>query len=223
MTQVTQSDSIIELSGYQEEPRYYTIGTHQYPSVTTILSIINRGYLNQWRGRVGNATADAVLAETSQFGEKIHDLTALIDVLHPCTEGGVVEAPLEVVPHIRNYLVWSNAVIERVVEVELVVVSERYQYAGRLDRVLVLRGDTDSSLWDIKTGSLNALQHAQTAAYALAYMEMGGGRIGRRGVVQVSRKTAQVTLKEHHDTWDTEGFLRLREGYEYLKQKGVVK
>lgn len=45
---------------------------HYYPSVTTCLDIINKPFLQEWRGRIGNDEADAYLKAQAERGSKIH-------------------------------------------------------------------------------------------------------------------------------------------------------
>lgn len=220
MTIITPEDGYIEVSGYQEEPRYYPVDGELYPSVTTVLGIINKVHLNIWRGNIGNEKANEVLRETALFGDRIHDLTAQHDIL--LGSGMVIDCPPELVPYLTAYSTRVREMVSEVRQVEMVVYSKKYRVAGRLDRVLLIKNEEQDSVWDVKTGTLNGLQHAQTAAYTLAYEEMTGITIGRRGVIQVSRRTGKVRFVDHSDPHDMYGFLRLLEAYQWLSYKGEV-
>ena len=216
MTIVDPEDGWFEIGMEErEEPRYYEVQGRLLPSVTTVQGVVRNPFLMKWEGRVGNEMAKAVMDSTSEYGQHIHDLTALMDM----TGGGldVIGTPPEgMEKQLLNYAKWTAAQVARVVEVETVVFSLRFGYAGRLDRVFRLKGDRLPSVWDIKTGTLRAISRAQTAAYKHAYKEMTGEAIGRRGLIGVSRKTGRVTIKEHSDPSDFSGFLALLNVYNWL-------
>jgi RecB family exonuclease len=65
-----------------------------------------------------------------------------------------------------------------IVESELLVYSSAFRYAGTLDLVAILRGDT--TVIDFKTGSDLPSYALQTAAYAAAYEELRGIPITKR-------------------------------------------
>jgi len=205
----------------REEPRYYPVQGRLLPSVTTVKGIIGHPYLQQWRGRVGNEQANQVTNDAALYGQAIHDFTAIMDM----TGGGleiIGTPPAEMYTQLSNYIVWRDRSVQEIVEVEKVVYSLAYGYAGKLDRVWVLKGDTLPSVGDIKTGTIRNIDRAQTAAYAQAYTEMTNRSIGRRGLVGVSRKTGKVRFKAHDDPGDFQGFLTLLAAYRWLESVGEV-
>ena len=46
-----------------------------YPSATTVLSILNKDSINEWRKRVGEEEANRVSKQATTRGSKIHSLT----------------------------------------------------------------------------------------------------------------------------------------------------
>ena len=206
----------------REEPRYYPVAGRLLPSVTTVKGIIRHPYLSKWRGDVGNDRANQVTNDAALYGTAIHDFTAIMDI----TGGGleIIGTPEDSMhTQLANYVVWRDRHVQEIVEVEKVVYSLGYGYAGRLDRVWVLVGDELPSVGDIKTGTLRNIDRAQTAAYAHAYMEMTGRRIGRRGLVGISRKTGKISFKEHYELdSDFQGFLALLSAYRWLESVGEV-
>jgi hypothetical protein len=199
----------------REEPRYYEVGGVRYPSVTTVLGVVRNPFLQKWRGHVGNTAADTVTTQAATYGQGIHDLTAIMDMMR----AGVREAggaPDGMETQLEAYHRWRLTFVEEILEVEIMVVSRHHGYAGRLDRVFRLKGDTLPSVWDIKTGTTRNISRAQTAAYASAYTEMTGLPIGRRGLLSVSRRTGRVGMVEHSDPGDIGGFLALLGAYRWL-------
>ena len=60
---------------YENEVRYYKVDEDNnvsYPSITSILSFINRGKFADWRQRVGNEEADKVTKAATDRGTKFH-------------------------------------------------------------------------------------------------------------------------------------------------------
>jgi len=206
----------------REEPRYYPAPWDSkllLPSVTTVLGVVRNPYLMRWRGKVGNERADQITTETSQYGQAIHDFTAILDIV-----GGGVEVignlPPDMDSQIRSYVDWRDRYVGKTVEVEMTVSSRRYGYAGRLDRVWVMVGDKLPSVWDIKTGTIRPIFRAQTAAYKQAYEETTGIIIGRRGLIEVSRRKGKVGVREYSSPSDFAGFLSLLTVYNWLVSIG---
>lgn len=208
----------------KEEPRYYPAPWDPgvlLPSVTTVIGVIRNPYLGRWRGRVGNREADRISKATSEYGQEVHDYTAIMDMVQ--TGLGIVgNVSPDLQPQLEEYVEWRDTHVEEVIEVELLVVSRVYLYAGRLDRVFIMKGDKLPSVWDIKTGTLRGISGAQTAAYKHAYSEMTHKEVGRRGLIGVSRVTGRVSIKEHTDPGDFTGFLSLLYAYRWLERVGEV-
>lgn len=206
----------------REEPRYYPAPWASgllLPSVTTVIGVVRNPYLTKWRGRVGNDEADRITSATADYGQQIHDFTAIMDMVMGGFEVMGIP-PADMITQLSNYIRWRDTHVENVVEVEMVVYSKRYLYAGRLDRVFRMKGDSGLSVWDIKTGTLRGISRAQTAAYSMAYKEMTGKEIVRRGLIGISRTTGRVSIKEHNQGGDWGGFLSLLSAYHWLESVG---
>ena len=60
---------------YENEVRYYKVDEDNnvsYPSITSILSFINRGKFADWRQRVGNEEANRITKAATDRGTKFH-------------------------------------------------------------------------------------------------------------------------------------------------------
>ena len=182
------------------DDRYYRVlakdGEKFFPSVTTILGIINKPFLSRWRGDVGNYEADRKMNFAAWRGSRIHDA---IHQLLSLDEGGN-RAPLcyigpsgkpqytqEEWLHIIRFSAFYDMFTPTVHESELVVYSERLEYAGTCDLLCDLKAgeykigertkvtvpENGLYLGDIKTGrEIDDEYHFQTAAYAGAVEEM---------------------------------------------------
>lgn len=95
------------------DDRYYKIlagdGTFEYfPSVTTILEVVNKPYLGRWRGEVGNETADKKMNDAARRGSAVHHAAAVL------ARGGRVD--------------WVNTDLDRDEEKEKLYATLMYHY-----------------------------------------------------------------------------------------------
>lgn len=155
------------------DDRFYriTIGSEVLflPSATTVLGIVAKPYMAEWRGRVGNDEADYRSYLAKKRGTLVHDL------IHQLLTGKRIRqgtTPQEVWVQVVNFQTWYNTLKNpRVIASEETVYSTKHRYAGTLDAVI----ETDSGLMivDFKTGkSRDAAYNFQVASYANAWMEM---------------------------------------------------
>lgn len=178
--------------------RYYRIEDKLLPSVTTVLGVIRRPYLERWRGELGNVEADRVLNEAGTLGTNIHDICQAINLRQPW------EAPDKATEAMaRAYEAWYNQTVKTVIAVEKVVVSTKYGYAGRLDFLAKLKGDRLPTLIDIKTTKRVYRDiPLQLAAYMYGLEELGRP-VARRLVVHISKeepgKLHTYEYTEHKD------------------------
>src|SRR6185436_10771500 len=52
---------------------YNTPNGHQVPSVTTILNMLPKDGLIEWRARIGDEEADRITSEACEIGTNMHD------------------------------------------------------------------------------------------------------------------------------------------------------
>ena len=176
--------------------RYYNINGNLYPSVTTALSIIRKPFLERWRGELGNEEADRVRDEAGDLGSEVHNCCQAID------EGHQYYCNSEMVEKIvETYKQWTFAMVKTWVEVEKVVHCDHYQYAGRLDRVAVLKGDKKPTVIDLKTSPVASKDMGlQLAAYQHCLEDMGITPI-RRIIIRLDKKNPgkKATVHEFSD------------------------
>ena len=148
--------------------RHYKIDGERYPSVTTVLAMLEKSGLAKWRGSVGNDEADRISKEAADYGTAIHQL---VEYINRGNRGPFGEPDDTVVaPYIR----WYDEHVNLVVGAERLCVSRRFKYAGTADGVVLLHGDDDPTIIDLKTSKTDLAQREwalQLAAYALALEE----------------------------------------------------
>lgn len=162
--------------------RYYRIKDNLYPSVTTILGVIRKPFLEHWRGELGNIEADLQMHEAGGLGTTVHDLCEAVNKGLPwCADDERIKRMVEA------YEDWFRKYIREVLYVEKVVYNPVYGYAGRFDLVAIFKRDRKPSLLDIKTGnSLWPEIPLQLAAYSEALNDVIGG-IKRKVIVHLDK------------------------------------
>lgn len=153
---------------------YHTPEGKVYPSVTTVVGIVNEGYLSVWRENVGEAEADLIAARAGARGNRFHDFCECYLRGHPKKPGMFDQELFNPFKAILDR-------IDNIICLETALYSDKYRLAGRTDCVAEFDGVL--SILDFKT-SLNP-KHSediesywlQVTAYSLALEEMCGIRI----------------------------------------------
>ena len=101
--------------------RHYKIDGERYPSVTTILAMLEKSGLAQWRGAVGNAEADRISREATDYGTAIH---ALVEQVNRGNRGPFGEPDDTFV---QPYVRWFDENVSTVIGAEKLLVSRRRQ------------------------------------------------------------------------------------------------
>jgi hypothetical protein len=176
--------------------RYYQIGNKLYVSVTTTLSIIRSKELERWRGELGNEEADRIRDEAADLGSTIHKICELYDMHKEIflPEDDNIKQMFEA------YKQWADATVKEWIKIEDVVWCDHYWYAGRLDRLAILKGDrTKTTVIDLKTsGIVTKTMGLQLAAYQHALEDIGI-KPKRRLIVHIDKKKPG-NLKIHEFT-----------------------
>lgn len=200
--------------------RTYTIDGQQYPSVTEVLTIINKPSVNDWRARVGLDEATRIANTAAQLGTRVHALAADYALGKPVE----VSSDDPVVPLFIAYQQWFDQAVREVVAVERTVHHPLFGYAGTTDLVCVLHGDDLPTVVDLKTSNWTAPEWAlQTAAYARALVREAIP-ISRRLVVRLGKgeQAGEWHVHEHaqHDD-DWFGFLAALQLYRWMESQYV--
>jgi hypothetical protein len=174
--------------------RYYTIDGKKVPSVTSILSVLNKPQLVNWAVRL---TRDYIKQELLAFRHKdplkdldLDNMLARSSAEHDRVRNAAADQGIAVHSSIASYIgkknsvahndpiivafrKWQGAAQFEPIASERLVFSHEHDYAGTADLIGTIRGRL--ALLDIKTGrGVYPEYQLQLAAYAAAWGEMTG-------------------------------------------------
>lgn len=183
-----------------ESGRLYTTPDGAFPSVTTVLSILNEEAIQSWRNRVGEEEANRVSGRASSRGTRVHSI--IEDYLNG-------KDTTEYLPHIRQSLVnlqpLLDARIGRIFGLEVPLYSKHLKLAGRCDAVAEFDGVV--SIVDWKTSRYPKEKEkisnyfCQMTAYAIMFEERTGMPVTNLAVVMDVDDGWPLVFKEHRDNW----------------------
>lgn len=202
---------------------YEEVDGIKYYSVTTVLGIIRKPFLERWRGDIGNKAADEKSQKSMAFGTMIHDYCETIN------KGQGHSLILEDIDDIMArgmiawYKDWFFENVEEVLYTEETLYSKKFQYKGKLDFIAKLKGFTGPSVIDIKTGDYMEKDYFyQLSAYKVAAKEYLNVDVRDRIVIQFKKKTAEyrmIPLDSSTHESDFAGFLLAKELYKNYNEK----
>lgn len=166
------------------------------PSVTEILGVIRKPYLERWRGALGNRECDAIQKQSTDIGHKFHE------AVEKDLQGIAITLEPEVA---KMFFVWKewadknklNCLPEHI---EKTVISTEHQYAGSPDAIGFINNDPTLILFDWKTSNrVDFCEYAmQLSAYAQAIKETLGIELKDGRIVRVDKpfKVEKITLED---------------------------
>lgn len=168
---------------------YITPDGNAYPSMTTVLSILNKDAITKWRKRVGEEEANKISKEASERGTRVHQICEWyidnkVDMLTDLDH-----ADLQTFKNMK-FILDQNLDDIRIQEVALY--SDELQMAGRTDVIGRYRGKL--SVVDFKTSKKQKkeewIKHyfIQVSGYAKMWNEIHGNKEENihQGVVIIS-------------------------------------
>lgn len=182
--------------------KYRTPEGIDYPSITTVLSILSRDSIAKWRKKVGEEEANRISYRASTRGTAVHDVCEKYVNNDPDYLKGYT-------PDIaQSFLDLKPILDERLTKVyaqEAPLYSNHLGVAGRVDCVGVFDGKL--SIIDYKTSKkpkrLDWIKNyfMQEAAYAIMWEERTGMPITQLvTIISVDQNEPQVFI-EHRDNW----------------------
>ena len=193
---------------------YETSTGKAYPSVTSVLGMMDKSAFFEWRKRVGEEEANRVSARASKRGTAIHTLCE--DYLYGKNpEPSMFDA--QVFNSIRPHL----DLIDNIHALESKLYSDYLEVAGTVDCIAEYEGRL--SVIDFKTSKrLKSKEDIpgyfiQTAAYAVAFEERTGIPVSRLVIIMGVDDEQPLIFKEKRDNW-IEQFMDLR--HKFRRSKG---
>lgn len=173
------NETFDEIETIEGTPRLYLTPDGTFPSMTSILKVLDDGGIDQWRKRVGEEVANKITSEAADRGNALHDYNEkyLQNIL---TRSEMVGQARTLFNRVKPYL----DEIELVVATEVPLWSKRLEYAGRVDclgvvknKMMVIDHKNSRRPIDIshEFGRKKLMKYmAQTCGYANALDEMKG-------------------------------------------------
>jgi len=183
-----------------DNKRIYNTPDGDFPSVTSVLSILNEEAIAKWRERVGEEEANRVSGRAASRGTKVHS------IIEDYLDG---KDTTEYLPHIRQSLANVQPILDnrigRIFGIEVPLYSRHLGLAGRCDCI----GEFDGvvSILDWKTSRYPKKKEkisnyfCQMAAYAIMFEERTGMPVTNLAVVMDVDGHEPLVFKEHRDNW----------------------
>ena len=177
---------------------------NQYPSITTVLSILSREAIQKWREKVGEEEANRISRVASSRGTKIHNIIEKYIANDSEYLSGEMPHNIQTFKDIQPYI---DSNLSKVYSIEAPLYSKHLGVAGRVDCVGVWNGK--DSIIDWKTSRKEKKKEwisnyfMQAAAYAIMWEERTGRPI-KQLVVAIAGDTGPQIFIEDRDNWTTE-------------------
>ena len=180
--------------------RYIDPTGAEYPSVTTVLSILSEDAIARWRKRVGDDEANRIGHRASTRGTAVHSIV----------EGYLKnEDTSTYLPHIKQSLQNLRPILDkaigRIFGLEVALYSRYLGLAGRCD--CIAEFDGVPSIVDFKTSKRVKKKEnisnyfAQASAYAIMFEERTGMPIPNTVIVMDVDDSEPLIFKEHRDNY----------------------
>jgi len=173
-----------------------------YPSITTVLSILSREAIQAWRARVGPEEANKISRVASGRGTAVHDLLERYVNNDPDFAKGVMPHVMQSFHDVKEQL---DTRLTTVYSQEAPLYSEHLGLAGRVDCVGVWDGK--NSIVDYKTSRKLKKKEwisgyfMQCAAYAIMWEERTGMSIPNVVIIMAVDDNEPQVFIEHRDNW----------------------
>ena len=171
-----------------------------YPSVTTVLSILGEDSIRAWRQRVGEDEANRISHRASNRGTAVHD------ILERYLKN---EDTSDNLPHIKQSLANLRPILDRsigkIFGLEVALYSRHLGMAGRCDCIAEWNGVP--SIIDFKTSRRVKKKEnisnyfAQASAYAIMFEERTGLAIPNTVILMDVDDNAPLVFEEHRDNY----------------------
>lgn len=203
-----------------KDKRKYIIDGQEFARVTNICNIIRKPELERWKIEKGMEESTRITRETGEYGDLVHDITMYNDLNKMDKVEEMIRKYEFLIPPWVAWFDWVGKYVSKMINVEMIVWSKKYRCAGKIDRVMIMKGDKKPSIGDIKTGRLYDGVGMQLHAYKLLYNESHSPKIDRTVAIHLPRvDPGTITVKDYSKNKYTEQFKAAVQLYNSLKQK----
>ena len=178
--------------------RFYEIDGKSYPSVTSVLSLLKKDSLKEWRDKVGESVANWEMGRAARRGKAMHTLVE--QYLQNETPSIRDVLPLGLFKLIRPYV----DQIDNIRLLESIMYSKKLTIAGQVDCVAEYNGKL--SVIDFKSANKSREEgwienyFLQTTAYSMMYEETFGEKIEQIVIILACEDgVAQTFIKNTAD------------------------
>jgi hypothetical protein len=212
--------------------RTYDINEQQYPSVTTILDVLDKPALKQWavnsacdymHRNPDNLDYDQAIEQARvewrnisndamNIGTEIHDL---IEKYIKHGRDAVGDLKPEVENGFLAFLEWEQENIEEWTESERTVFDPESCYAGTLDACAKLKNGKYYVIDFKSSKGFYSGYDMQIAAYRHAYEKMNNTKMDGMGVLRLDKETGLPEFKDYSKVYDKKlnAFIKLLDFY----------
>jgi len=181
------------IEGVDGGPRLYeTPDGYQYPSITSVLSILSEDSIRKWKERVGEEEAAKIGRKAATRGTKIHNMCEAYINNDRYESTDITPLDTEMFGQLKSVL---DAYVTDVFAQETTLYSDELQTAGRCDLVAKFLGTP--AIIDFKTSSKEKKEQwiqsyfQQTTAYSLMFEEMYNQKIDKVVVIIAVEETGK--------------------------------
>jgi hypothetical protein len=206
----------------EEGRRYFTPDGSAYPSITTVLSILSKQAIIEWRKRVGEEEANRISRQASGRGTAVHKICEdYIDNVENW-KGKHQPSNLFMFNTLKPVL---DKKINNIWFQEVYLYSDKLKTAGQVDCIAEFEGEL--SVIDFKTSrrvkSEDNIQNyfMQVSFYAAAFYEMTGIPI-KQGVILIAVDDSEPQVFKFNTYDYLEHLVQVRKKYRALHEKTQV-
>ena len=197
--------------------RYQTPDGTLYPSVTTILALKNKPFINAWRKRVGAKEADKISRQSAARGTSIHKLVEhrLLNESSKEEAGRKTLNPLN--EEMYSVMVEMLFKIDNIRGIETKLYSDHLRLAGQPDCIAEYKGKL--SVIDFKTSKKRKTRShcynyfMQCSAYAIMFEERTGIPVDQTVILMAQEDDGPAIWVEKRDEFVPK-LLEARDVYE---------
>jgi len=180
--------------------RYVTLEGKDYPSVTTVLSLIHKDKIMEWRKRVGEEKANQIGTQAANRGTAVHN------IIEKYINN---EDTSDFMPHVQQSLQNLKPLIDKhvtkVFATECPLYSDHLKLAGTCDAIVEWDGVPTIVDWKTSKRPKKKVDipnyFMQLAAYAVMWEERTGMACNNTRIVMDVDNFHPVMYKENRDDW----------------------